>query len=116
VALEEAQTAVRNEGEAYNALGVLWQAEGKRSKARQSYETALSRNDALYAAQYNLGVLALKERRYTEALTSLESAVKNLPEAQAQLDCARKGVEYTQSRDAQAKRRLRDELKNCPAQ
>ena len=114
--LEEAETAARNEGEAYNALGVLWQSQGKRSKARQSYETALKLNDKLYAARYNLGVLAFKDRRYSDAVSAFESVVSNLPQAQPQLDCARKGVEYTQTRDSNQKRQLRQELKNCPAQ
>ena len=113
VANQEAGTTVRNEGEAYNALGVLRR---KGDKARQSYKKALNLNPELYAAQYNLGVLELQEHGYSDAVTALESAVKNLPEAQdaqAQLDCARKGLEYNQSLDKNTKGRLRKELKVC---
>jgi tetratricopeptide (TPR) repeat protein len=112
--LQEAETAVRNEGEAYNALGALWQAEGKASKAKRGYETALQRKASLYAAQYNLGVLALRAHQYSEAITRFQSVLPNLPQAQQQLDCARKAVEYSQSRDKQTKRRLRQEMQTCP--
>jgi len=112
--LQEAETAVRNEGEAYNALGALWQGEGKASKAKKGYESALQRNASLYAAQYNLGVLALQAHHYSDAIARLQSVVPNLPQAQPQLDCARKAAEHKQSRDAKTKRRLRREMQACP--
>jgi tetratricopeptide (TPR) repeat protein len=112
--LQEAETAVRNEGEAYNALGALWQAEGKASKAKRGYETALQQNASLYAAQYNLGVLALRAHRYSDAIARFQSVIPNLPQAQQQLDCARKAAEYSQSRDSRTKRRLRQEMQTCP--
>jgi tetratricopeptide (TPR) repeat protein len=113
LARERADTVLRNEGEPYNALGALWQARGKGSKAQHAYDTALRLNPALYAASYNLGVLALRAGRYSEAVDRFRSVIANLPQAQAQLDCAQKGVEYQQSRDAATRRRLKAALRTC---
>ena len=118
LALEEAQTDVRNEGEVYNALGALAQATGKENKARTGYEKALTLNPHLDAARYNLGILALQRRRYTEAIQSFETVLQSnasFPGAQEKLGCARKGNEYAAAHDRQTKRRLRQELKTCVA-
>ncbi len=115
-AVQEAETVLRNEGEAYNALGALFQAEGKKKQARQNYEKALSLNDKLYAATYNLGNLALAEHDYAEAIRRLESVLRSnpsFPEAATKLDCARKWDQYKKTRDRQTKQRLRQDLKAC---
>jgi tetratricopeptide (TPR) repeat protein len=115
-ALKEAETVLHNEGEAYNALGALWMGERRMSKARRGYEMAWQLNPKLYAAQYNLGVLALRQHRYSDAAQAFETVIKdnpNFPDAQVRLDCARKGETYPRSRDGNEKKRLRRELSAC---
>jgi tetratricopeptide (TPR) repeat protein len=117
LAEQQARTALRNEGEAYNALGALWQAGGKIAKARNSYQRALAMNAKLSAARYNLGVLAARQRHYSEAVDILASLVQAdpvFPEAARELDCARKWQLLSQPHDGQTKRRLRQEVAGCP--
>jgi tetratricopeptide (TPR) repeat protein len=117
LALEQAATDLRNEGEVYNALGALAQAAGKDGKARAGYEQALALNPHLDAARYNLGILALHRHRFTEAIQSFETVIQSnssFPGAEEKLVCARKGNEYAAAHDRQTRRRLRQELKTCP--
>jgi tetratricopeptide (TPR) repeat protein len=112
----EAETVEGNEGEAYNALGALQQAKRNDSAARKSYQKALDMNARLFAAEYNLGILALTRREYSEAVRHFESVIgtnPTFPEAGAKLDCARKGKQYRETHDHQTRRRLRKELKAC---
>jgi tetratricopeptide (TPR) repeat protein len=116
IAIQEAETVKRNEGEAYNALGALLQSQGKKKQSRQNYEKALSLNDKLYAAKYNLGNLALAEHYYAEAIRLLESVLQSnpsFPEASVKLDCARKWDQYSKTNDRPTQQRLRQELKPC---
>jgi tetratricopeptide (TPR) repeat protein len=116
LAEQQARTGLRNEGEAYNALGALWQARGKIAKARTSYQRALALNAELSAARYNLAVLAMQQRHYTEAvdiLASLVQADPAFPEAERELNCARKGQALSQTRDGETKRRLRQQAAGC---
>ena len=117
LALDQAETDLRNEGEVYNALGALAQAAGKDGKARAGYERALALNPHLDAARYNLGILALQRHRFAEAIQSFETVLQansSFPGAEEKLACARKGNEYATARDPQTQRRLRQELKSCP--
>ena len=54
-------TLLKNEAEAYNALGVLEQAEGRAKKARAAYEAAVKHNPDLLLPTYNLGILDAKK-------------------------------------------------------
>src|SRR5260370_26720148 len=116
IAVQEAETVKRNEGEAYNALGALLQSQGKMKQSRQSYEKALSLNDRLYAATYNLASLAFAGHDYAEAIRLLESLLQSnpgFPEAAIKLDCARKWDRYNKTSGRPAKQRLRENLKAC---
>ena len=64
MAREEASNAperavvFRNDAaEAYNAMGALWAAEGKRKRAADSYEQSLKLNPGLAIARSNLDLL-----------------------------------------------------------
>ncbi len=50
-------TLLKNEAEAYNALGAIAQAEGHASKARAAYEAATIHDPDLLLANYNLAIL-----------------------------------------------------------
>jgi Flp pilus assembly protein TadD len=116
IALEEADTTLRNEGEAKNALGALWQAAGRSAKARAAYDEALRLNPKLHAARYNLAMMALRARRYADAQRELESVIQanpEFPQAQLRLGCARIGLQLAQTGDRREKRRLNRELKAC---
>lgn len=116
IAIQEAETVRRNEGEAYNALGALLQSQGKIKVSRQTYEKALALNDKLHAATYNLANLALGGHDYAEAIRLLESVLDSdagFPEAATKLDCARKWDRYNKASDRRAKQRLRENLKAC---
>ncbi len=112
----QAVNVAANEGEAHNALGALWQSERKFARARESFSRALAVNKDLYAARYNLGIIALEERRYAEAAREFETirqANPNFPMTAQRLACAQTGLQYEQSRDRSEKRRLGDVLKQC---
>jgi Flp pilus assembly protein TadD len=114
VALEEAATTLRNEGEAHNALGALWQAGRKSTKAKNSYAKALELNPQLHAARYNLAMMALRERRYEAARQELEAVLQpQFPQADVRLRCANTALQLAQTGDREEKRRLNQELKAC---
>jgi tetratricopeptide (TPR) repeat protein len=116
IAIQEAETVRRNEGEAYNALGALLQSQGKMKQSRQNYKKALSLNDKLYAATYNLASLAFAGHDYAQAIRLLESVLHSnpdFPEAAVKLDCARKWDQYNKAGDRPAKQLLRESLKAC---
>ena len=116
LAEQQAAAAERNEGEAHNTLGALWQGEKKAGKAKKSYAKALQLDDRLNAARYNLGILALQERRYGDAAGEFEAVVRSSPEfprVAERLACAKSGMEYERSSGREAKRRLKEELKRC---
>lgn len=116
IALEEAATTLRNEGEAHNALGALWQAGRKPARAKSRYAEALRLNPRLQAARYNLAMMALRERRYADAQRELESLIQaspEFPQAQLRLGCARIGLRLAQTGDRQERHRLNQELKAC---
>ena len=105
-----------NAGEAHNALGALWQAERKPTRAKESYARALQVNSKLYPARYNLGMMALKERRYADAAREFNTVLSGSPDfpmAAERLACAQTGLQQEQSRDRAEKRRLREALKQC---
>jgi tetratricopeptide (TPR) repeat protein len=54
-------TLLKNEAEAYNALGALAQANGHASKARDAYNAAIMHNPDLPLPPYNLGILNEKK-------------------------------------------------------
>ena len=58
---DRSKTLLRNEAEAWNALGAIAQAEGHENDARKDYVLAASHNDRLLLANYNLGVLEAKK-------------------------------------------------------
>jgi tetratricopeptide (TPR) repeat protein len=116
VALAEAATTLRNEGEAYNALGALWQAARKSAKAKNSYAKALDLNPQLSAARYNLAMLALRERHYADARRELEAVLAanpKFPQAEMRLGCANTGLQLAQTGNRREKSRLNQELKAC---
>jgi len=115
-ALQEEATTLRNEGEAYNALGALWQAARKTTKAKVSYGDALRLNPQLHAARYNLAMLALREHRYADAQNDFAAVIQaspDFPQAKARLACAGTGLQLARTTDRQEKRRLNQELKAC---
>lgn len=54
-------TLLKNEAEAYNALGAIAQAEGHAGKARSAYEAAAMHDPELLPATYNMGILDVKK-------------------------------------------------------
>ena len=113
--LQEAETVTRNEAEAYNALASVQHG----STARGNYLEALKHNDRLTAAQYNLGILALRSRDYGAAIDRFSAVLKDSPDfadATHRLDCARKGQQYAATQDRTARAKLRLELNGCQSQ
>jgi tetratricopeptide (TPR) repeat protein len=116
IVLAEAGTTLRNEGEAHNALGALWQAGRKSTKAKNSYAKALDLNPQLSAARYNLAMMALRERHYADARHELEAVLKanpKFPQAEVRLRCANTGLQLARTGDREEKRRLNQDLRAC---
>ena len=60
-AAERRATLLKNEAEAHNALGALFQAKGNAKRARTEYEAARQLDPDLLLASYNMGILEAKK-------------------------------------------------------
>jgi tetratricopeptide (TPR) repeat protein len=69
----------RNYPPAEELLGSIWLLKKDYARARQQFAHLASVAPANYGAHYNLGILALQERRPDEALRELQAAVRADP-------------------------------------